>query len=509
VRHPLLRAVLWHRTDPPRRERIRAALRLDLANEAGPAPSPAERRRPGRLGDAQSGASDVAKLRAVIDQMDGVADADEAAGLLNALAVRFYWSPPDGHTVRSLMAIADSVGLTSADPRQLHLLATTDPIGHGAVVLRRLARLSQRLESSPYELHLLGIAANAVCAYDFAATFHAACVPGLQAQGRQAVLARALTAQAWAAAQLGDTRLGSAAADAAQPLGNQTHQPIALVITELARAFIAALRGDGTAARSLATTAEQSLDAASVPYMLAKVRLVRGVAALGERRYDEAFDELRRIFDNKDPAHHPYIRFCALGPLAEAGSLGGRRSDVADLADELEPVAARGRSPMLCHGLRYARAVVATAEEAPERFREALGHDLSGWPFERARLELAYGTWLRRQRRPAEARDVLRSAIATFDALGVAAWGTRARLELRSVGGPASGSGVGLAGLTEQQRRVAHLAAAGLTNREIAERLYLSPRTVTTHLSRIYATVAAGSRADLARILASEATTDT
>ncbi len=496
VRHPLLRALLWHRADPPARERIRVAL------HAEPPPPPAHHRRHGEAPDARAGVSELAKLQAMVDRRES--RADEAVALLNALAVRFYWSPPRGRTQRELVAVADSLGLQPYDPRRLHVLATADPVGHGAVVLERLQRLSRNLENSAYELHLLGIAANAICAYDIAATFHTASLAGLLAQGHDAMRARALTAQAWAAVQLGDTRLGRWAANEAAPLAQQTRQPVVLVILQLVHALCAALRGDGCQARELATAAERGIDAASAPFLLAKVGLVRGVALIGERRYDEAYDALRRIFDDKDELYHPYVRFCALAPLAEAGSRSGRQADVACLASELEPIAACGRSPLLGHALRYARAVTAPADEARARFQDALAAELAGWPFERARLELAYGSWLRRHRHLGEAREQLRSALTVFDAMGVEAWSQRTHRELRSVGGAASHARGGLTGLTEQQRRVASLAATGLTSREIADRLFLSPRTVTTHLSRIYARVSAGSRADLARILAGE-----
>lgn len=496
VRHPVLRALLWHRAEPPARERIRAAL------YAEPPHSPAQHRRHGEATGTGAGVSELAKLQATVGRRQ--TPADEAVALLNALAVRFYWSPPPGRTQRELMAVADSVGLHPDDPRRLHLLATADPVGHGAVVLERLQRLSRNLENGAYELHLLGIAANAICAYDIAATFHTASLSGSPAQGHDAMRARALTAQAWAAVQLGNTRLGRWAANEAAPLAAQTHQPIVLVILQLVHGLCAALRGDGCRARELATAAERGIDAASAPFLLAKVGLVRGVALIGERCYDEAYDALRRIFDDTDELYHPYVRFCALAPLAEAGWRSGRQADLAHLAGELEPIAACGRSPMLGHALRYVRAVTAPDDEARARFRDALAAELAGWPFERARLELAYGSWLRRHRHFSEARELLRSALTVFDAMGVEAWSGRTHRELRCVGGAAPHARGGLAGLTEQQLRVASLAATGLTSREIADRLFLSPRTVTTHLSRIYARVSAGSRADLARILAGE-----
>jgi DNA-binding CsgD family transcriptional regulator len=105
------------------------------------------------------------------------------------------------------------------------------------------------------------------------------------------------------------------------------------------------------------------------------------------------------------------------------------------------------------------------------------------WPFERAGLELDYGGWLRRHRLPTRAREHLQSALVTFERLGAAPWAELARSELRAAGvtteAPTARS---WSSLTSQERQVVRLAARGLSNREIGEALFLSPRTVGTHL---------------------------
>src|SRR6185295_1844646 len=95
----------------------------------------------------------------------------------------------------------------------------------------------------------------------------------------------------------------------------------------------------------------------------------------------------------------------------------------------LEPITARARSPLLIAGMQYARAVL-----APDTNEKAFQDDaaLATWPFARARLQLAYGVWLRRQRRVADSRAPLRVARNAFDTLGAAPWGERARQELRA-----------------------------------------------------------------------------
>jgi DNA-binding NarL/FixJ family response regulator len=146
---------------------------------------------------------------------------------------------------------------------------------------------------------------------------------------------------------------------------------------------------------------------------------------------------------------------------------------------------------------------VAGPAEAGDRFEEALADDLTRWPFQRARIQLAYGQWLRRHRSVAESRDVLRSARDSFDALGCAPWGEQARRELRA-SGERSRRRLPEARdqLTAQELQIAQLAAEGLSNREIGARLFLSHRTVGTHLYRVFPKLGITSRGELNTALA-------
>ncbi|MGH2604441.1 MAG: response regulator transcription factor, partial [Dehalococcoidia bacterium] len=131
-------------------------------------------------------------------------------------------------------------------------------------------------------------------------------------------------------------------------------------------------------------------------------------------------------------------------------------------------------------------------------FRAALDSDMTSWPLDRARLQLAYGTWLRRRRHIAESRPHLRAARDTFDALGVLPWGERARQELRASGESSRRRTPDVLDLlTPQEIQIAEMAASGLSNREIGRRLYLSHRTVSTHLYRIFPKLGITSRAEL------------
>jgi len=122
-----------------------------------------------------------------------------------------------------------------------------------------------------------------------------------------------------------------------------------------------------------------------------------------------------------------------------------------------------------------------------------------------ARLDLAHGAWLRRHQRAAEGRPALRSAKAVFDALDAPAWSARAARELGASGErsePAAPQG--WARLSAQELQVARLAAEGLSNHAIAERLYLSHRTVASHLYRLFPKLGVRSRAQLHLALPAE-----
>ena len=138
-------------------------------------------------------------------------------------------------------------------------------------------------------------------------------------------------------------------------------------------------------------------------------------------------------------------------------------------------------------------------DAANDAFERALSvPDAARWPFDLARVHLTYGERLRRDRATREARRHLSAARDIFGQLGAAPWAARAGSELRATGQPgAPDQHPAPVTLTPQQRQIATLAAAGLTNKQIGERLYLSHRTVATHLHQIFPKLGVTSRAAL------------
>lgn len=236
----------------------------------------------------------------------------------------------------------------------------------------------------------------------------------------------------------------------------------------------------------------------------APAHLARASAALGDGRHDDAFQHLWPVFDKGDPAFHRFLRWRAVLDLAEAAAHGERAPLVAASIDELEEIARRSSPPILCANLACARPLLADDDEAERLFRIALGEDQTGYPFLRARTLFSFGCWLRRQRRSAESRKPLRDAIDLFDALGATRWSMRARQELRATGETIGHRTLDARDrLTAQEMQIASLAAQGLSNREIGERMFLSHRTIGSHLYRIFPKLEITARSQLRDVLAS------
>jgi DNA-binding CsgD family transcriptional regulator/HEPN domain-containing protein len=191
--------------------------------------------------------------------------------------------------------------------------------------------------------------------------------------------------------------------------------------------------------------------------------------------------------------------------MIEANIRAGRHDQAERELDRLEQKAARtGRTWAHAVAARC-RGLLAPSEEMDEHFQRALEwHSHIPLPFDRARTELCYGERLRRARRRTDAREQLMRASATFHALGAAVWGDRAEQELAAAGysrqSPAEQSP--WAELTAAETRVAQVILDGATYDEAASALFVSPRTIETHLRQVYRKLGVRSRSEMTKRLA-------
>ena len=451
---------------------------------------------------------DAAQARALVTvagQAAADGDVDLALKLLYGASLRCWWADP-GEAVRDqVVNAAERLNVDPGDPRLLVVLAFAAPIGRGAAVIDRLPHLTPAVRADAATLRLAGNAAMAVGAFEEAAGLLAAAAAGLRAQGRLGLLARALVLQAWSAVHLGDLGAAIPAAEEALQLARETRQPLITATAQAIQAILAALSGDYQAAEAAAAQAERICVPMRASAVLAAAQLARGLACLGAGRPADAFAHLGRIHDPADPAYHYAVRCYTVGDLAEAAVGSGNAPGIGAFLDEMETAARQSPSPSLHAGLRYARALLAAGGQADGLFQGALQSGTSAGPFLRARVQLAHGRWLHQHRRDAAARTPLRAAVEAFDALGVTPWSDRARQQLRATGEKSRGRIPGERDqLTPQELEIAQMAADGLTNREIGEKLYLSHRTVGSHLYRIFPKLDITSRAQLASRLGSD-----
>ena len=303
--------------------------------------------------------------------------------------------------------------------------------------------------------------------------------------------------------ELGASRFAAAESTAEEglSLAREIGQTGVVAVLLALQARVDAVRGREEDCRRRAAEA-LSLGAARFeahPESAAETALAQLDLALG--RPADALVRLQGVFT----AGHAIYRHAVIDDLVEAAAGAGRADEALDAVAAWQRWARHSGHPIGDVVLARARALLAAPEDAEPRFLEALAaHERVAWPFGQARTELAYGEFLRRARRKSEARTRLRAALGRFEALGAAPWADRAASELRATGETARKRDAStLDQLTPQELQIARLVAEGGRNRDIAARLFLSPKTVEYHLRKIFQKLDIGARADLIRLMSS------
>jgi DNA-binding CsgD family transcriptional regulator len=449
------------------------------------------------LSGSWSGPNSIPGFVQVAEDLAAAGENARALEAIEVVSLRLHFGNPDDETRQRIVDVAGRVTASRDDLLFLAILGYADPVHQGREVIDRLTALAPGSITDPHELLAAGGAASAVWADDLALPFLREAGEGFRAAGHLQQLTTARVFEAWAHLRRGDIRAAVPAAAEGARMAAETRQPRFVAVAKAALAVAAGERGD-PAASELAAEAEAVLLPMGANPLLAVVELARGRIALAGERFTEAYDHFARIFDPADIAYLPFVGGWALADIVDATVYAERDlSAVRRFVAEWETIATQTRAGHLLAQLSYIRAMLAGEATAPQQFSAALA-ETPGWPSYRARTQLAYGTWLRRRRHNTESRVPLREAADAFSALGSTRSADRALRELRATGEavhrrrPEAWDE-----LTAQELQIAQLAADGLTNREIGERLYISHRTVGTHLYQLFPKLGVTSRTEL------------
>jgi DNA-binding CsgD family transcriptional regulator len=452
--------------------------------------------------------SRVADLIAIAEQAGEAGDRDLHHNLLWIAAARTWWASPGPDTRQLVVDAANRAGPpTAADPRLVSIHAYAHPYANASKVVGCLREAADCSVTGAEDAGFLASAGMVTGAFHDSLRFCAIAIDYARAEGRLGRLPRLLATQAILAVRLPNWDIAIPAAEEARRLATELGQPIWLATAETAVAMIAALRGDPGVTDRATARAEQLAMPLGATHIVALAQSGPTLSALALGRYAEALRLSERLFDPRDPAHHLHFACMAIGDLAEAAAHSDSSPAARERLAEVESIVGGAPAEWLAINLRHARAVLADdGREATARFDEAVTADLERWPFWRGRLLLAHGRWLRRRRRVTDSRAPLREAREIFDRIGASSWADQARSELRA-SGERSRRHVPEArdDLTAQELQIAQLAAEGLSNREIGQRLFLSHRTISTHLYRVFPKLGITSRAELGAALVSGA----
>jgi DNA-binding CsgD family transcriptional regulator/tetratricopeptide (TPR) repeat protein len=392
---------------------------------------------------------------------------------------------------------------------KLWIRASTDPIGSRSQLIPYLRRIAGSPLDEP-SLWGTGSAAFLLDETDLAIRLLQDAIHRLQAPGVRGTSGGGLTALGWAYIDTGRWDEALEVAAEAAGMAEANHMDIVAASADVITATVLALRAESGAARRHAARALATVDSAECGLVATRARRALGIAALADGRYLSAFMQLRGLFGDDGMPLHNYASYLGVADLAAAAVRADRRMEGRDVIERALSRLNGMASPRLGQLIARARGLLADAAEPAAYFDSALSDSAGGqWPFERAQLRLDYAEWLRRRRRINDAKPVLTEALGAFRRLGARSSAQRAEAELRACGVTVAGASSerdALWELTPQQRQIARLASDGLTNRQIGDRLFLSPRTVSSHLYRSYPKLGVAARHQLRDVIARAST---
>jgi DNA-binding CsgD family transcriptional regulator len=266
-----------------------------------------------------------------------------------------------------------------------------------------------------------------------------------------------------------------------------------------ASGLLVALRGDEAKALNLFAWAIPNASVRGEGRAIGHHGYMMALLYNGLGRYDEALANARRACEHDDVL----VRGCALVELIEAAARGAASEAAVEALRELEERTGAAGGDWALGILARSRALLSRGEAANALYSEAIERlGRTRIVVHLARAHLLYGEWLRRENRRLDAREQLRVAYDMFHGMGADAFAERAHRELLATGETAHKRTVATrADLTPQEAQIVRLAANGHTNPEIGSELFLSPRTVEYHLSKVFTKLGLTTRRELRGVL--------
>jgi ATP/maltotriose-dependent transcriptional regulator MalT len=466
--------------------------------------------------------ADIDRYRGLIEMTEGVPadacqllfraagevaplDGDRALQLLNLASIAALYAG-DGDAA---IAIAELARTLEVEETPLSRMLVQLLIGLGAhfeldfdraaASLRSALAFEEQLREAALAEHPVAVLFAGRAAFflgddDRAYQLHQEAAARARANGALGLLTQILPRLAHAELRVGHPASASANAAEGLRLAREMGQHDLIAYGLAAQALIAAYVGAEGECRSRAAEARELAFAHRFAFVTELADWALALLELGLGRAEEALLRARDISTTA-------VAFWVGLDRIEAAVRAGEPETARDWLATFEAWAESGGAAWARAVALHCRALLSEEEQEAERlFQTALVVHAEGpRPFERARTELAYGEFLRRGRRRIDARAHLQSALDAFETLGANAWAERARMELRASGQTARKRDPSTRGqLTTQELQIAHFVAQGLSNREVAAQLFLSPRTIAFHLRNIFRKVGISSRTQLA-----------
>jgi DNA-binding CsgD family transcriptional regulator/DNA-binding transcriptional ArsR family regulator len=434
-------------------------------------------------------------LLALADRLGGAGAQCQQIRLLAAAAAQCRMhgmSADDRHAVAQSLHALEPLG----DARVDIALATVEDAKYARDFRTRADELRARIDGDLTALMSMGLAAESVSDLAVAQNCWDAAIRVAHGAGAPTLECEALRGAARAQIIAGHLQEAAISAQAARRIATDVGLGVSAGAAAALLCRIHAWKGEWACAAEALAAAREHLPTDTTLMWRDELAWAGGLLELARRNHREAFGELAQM--TRDHG----ARRWALADLAEAAAASGDTATVAQVVDDIAAQAATLGSPHVTMLVHRSRALLATdGHEVEHHFLSALATDVAEQaPLEYARTQLCYGEWLRRRRRIVDARAQLSPALRTFEVHDAHPFAERTRAELRAAGVQLPGQGAGGdpgTELTPQELQIARLAATGLSNRQIADRIYVSHRTVAAHLYKVFPKLGITSRNQL------------